>query len=81
MGMDALCVHMCACVWVGHNEKKVPDEWQARQAIPVVLQVSSIRHAANNNTTRARGPSCQSITAILTGEKEKQLRKPTLHHT
>ena len=28
---------VCVC----HNKKKVPGEWQARQAIPTIFQVSS----------------------------------------
>ena len=40
------CVRACMCVVVYHNEKKVPDEWQARQAIPVIFQVSSSKHNA-----------------------------------
>ena len=53
---------VCVC----HSEKKVPDGWQTRQAIPPILQVSSSKHNANKNTTRGRGPFHQSITAILT---------------
>ena len=73
------CMLMCACVCVCHNEKKVPDEWQTRQATPVILQVSSSKHNAKKITTRIRGPFHQSITAILTEEKrkEKQFTKPT----
>ena len=68
------------CVRVCHNEKKkVPDEWQARQATPAILQVSRSKHNAKKITTRVRGPFHQSITAILTEEKrdEKQFTKPT----
>ena len=70
---------MCVCVCVCHNEKKVPDEWQARQATPAILQVSSSKHNAKKITTSERGPFHQSITAILTEEKreEKQFTKPT----
>ena len=57
------------CVCVCHNK----GEWQARQATPAILQVSSSKHNANKNTTRVRGPFHQSITAFLTEEKEKQL--------
>ena len=53
--------------------KKVPDEWQARQTIPGILQVSSSKHNAKKITTRVRGPFHQSITAI----EEKQFTKPT----
>ena len=72
-------VRLLACVCVCHNEKKVPDEWQTRQATPVILQVSSSKHNAKKITTRVRGPFHQSITAILTEEKreEKQFTKPT----
>ena len=57
----------------------MPDEWQARQATPAILQVSSSKHNAKKITTRVRGPFHQSITAILTEEKreEKQFTKPT----
>ena len=39
---------VCVCVvqW-----KKVPDEWQARQATPAILQVSSRKHNAKKITT------------------------------
>ena len=53
----------CACVWV--TMKKVPDEWQARQAILAILQVSSSKRNAKKITTRVRCPNHQSITAIL----------------
>ena len=68
-------MNVCVC----HNEKKVPDVWQARQATPAILQVSSSKHNAKKITTRVRGPFHQSITAILTEEKreEKQFTKPT----
>ena len=58
----------------------MPDEWQARQATPAILQVSSSKHNAKKNTTRERGPFHQSITAILTEEKreEKQFTKPSV---
>ena len=63
-----VCVCMCVCVTM---EKKVPDEWQARQAIPAILQVSSSKHNAKK-ITRERGPFHQSITAILTEEKKSR---------
>ena len=72
-----LCVCVCVCVCVCHNAKRVPDEWQARQATPAMLQVSSSKHNAKKITKRVRGPFHQSITAILTEEKEKQSTKPT----
>ena len=59
-------VVLCVCVTM---KKKVPDEWQARQATPAILQVSSSKHNAKKITTRERGPFHQSITAILTEEK------------
>ena len=31
------------------KQRKVPDEWQARQAIPVIIQVSSSKHNPSNN--------------------------------
>ena len=67
------CVCVCVSQW-----KKVPDERQARQATPAILQVSSSKHNAKK-ITRVRGPFHQSITAILTEEKreEKQFTKPT----
>ena len=79
------CVRVCVCVCVRarvcvcvSQRKKVPDEWQARQATPAILQVSSSKHNAKK-ITRERGPFHQSITAILTEEKreEKQFTKPT----
>ena len=76
-----VCVLVCECVYVCvcYNEKKVPDKWQARQATPAILQVSSSKHNTKKITTRERGPFHQSITAILTEEKrgEKQFTKPT----
>ena len=58
-------------------KKKVPDEWQARQAIPAILQVSSRKDNAKKIATREKGPFHQSITAILSEEKreEKQFTK------
>ena len=49
----------------------MPDEWQARQTIPAIFQVSSSMHNAKKITTRAGGPFHQSITAILTEEKRE----------
>ena len=77
-----VCVGVCVCVSVPMcvtMQKRVPDEWQTRQATPVILQVSSSKHNAKKFTTRVRGPFHQSITAILTEEKreEKQFTKPT----
>ena len=34
------------------QRKKVPDEWQARQATPAILQVSSSKHNAKKITTK-----------------------------
>ena len=46
------CVRACVCVCAFHNEKKkVPDEWQARQAIPAILQVSSTEQAQRKQNT------------------------------
>ena len=56
---------------VCHNEKKVPDECQAQQAIHATLHLSSRKHNAKKNTTRARGPFHQSITASLSDEKKR----------
>ena len=42
-------VDVCVCVTM---KKKVPDEWQARQATPAILQVSSSKHNAKKITTR-----------------------------
>ena len=74
-----VCVRVSVCVCVCHNEKKVPDEWQARQATPTILQVSSSKHNAKKITTRVKGLFHQSISAILTEEKreEKQFTKST----
>ena len=73
-----VCVCVCACVCVRvrvcvcHHEKKVPDEWQARQAIPAILQVGSSKHNAKKITTRVRGPFHQSISVNLTEEKREE---------
>ena len=71
---------MCACVRACVSQwKKVPDEWQARQATPAILQVSSSMHNAKKITTRERGPFHQSITAILTEEKREEKQLLNLH--
>ena len=49
----------------------MPYEWQARQTILAIFQVSSSMHNAKKITTRARGPFHQSITASLTEEKRE----------
>ena len=54
---------VCVCVWVS-QWKRVPDEWQARQATPAILQVSSSKHNAKKITTRIRGAFHQWITAM-----------------
>ena len=36
-----ICVCVCVCVCVCHNEKKVPDEWQARHAMPAIPAAST----------------------------------------
>ena len=73
-----MCVR--ACVRVTMN-KKGPDEWQARQLILAILQVSSSKHNAKK-ITRVRGPFYQLITAILAEEKreEKQFTKSAQCH-
>ena len=38
------------------KEKKVPDKWRARQAIPAMLQVCSSKRNAKKNTKRVEGP-------------------------
>ena len=51
---------VCAC----HNEKKVPDEWQARQATPAILQVSKQQQAQHkeNYKSKLKGPvSCMCV--------------------
>ena len=49
-----VCVCACACVCVS-QWKKLPDEWQARQATPAIVQVSSSKHNAKKITrVRAR---------------------------
>ena len=42
----------------------MPDEWQARQAIPAILHLSDSKHNANKNT-RVRGPFHQLITVCV----------------
>ena len=44
-----MCVCACVCVTM---KKKVPDEWQARQATPAMLQVSSSKHNAKKINTK-----------------------------
>ena len=75
--LACVCVCVCVCVYVCVTMEKVPDEWQARQAIPAILQVSSSKHNAKKITTRVRGPFHQSITAILTEEKREAVTNPT----
>ena len=74
IALDGMCVcacaRACACV-VCHNEKKVLGEWQARQAVPVILQVVAST-MQRKNTARTRGPFHQSITAVLTEEKIRE---------
>ena len=70
-----MCVCVCVCVCVCMSQwTKVPDEWQARQATPAILQVSSSKHKAKKITTRERGPFHQPITAIFTEEKSVCVR-------
>ena len=48
-------VRVCVCVCV--TMKKVPDEWQARQTIPAILQVSSSKHnAKKKNYNKSKRP-------------------------
>ena len=65
-----VCACVCVCVCV--TMKKVPDERQARQAIPAILQVSSSKHNAKKITTRVRGPFHQLIAAILNCNEERR---------
>ena len=39
--LSTVCVRACVRVCVCVTMKKVPDEWQARQAIPAILQVAA----------------------------------------
>ena len=71
--------HSLQCVCVCHNKKKVPDEWQARQAIPAILQVSSSKHNANKNTTRGRGLFHQPITVLSSSQEKKEEQLLILH--
>ena len=52
-GSDSRASDLCVCV---SQWKKVPDELQARQATPAILQVSSRKHNARKVTTRVKGP-------------------------
>ena len=61
---ERACVCVCVCVCVCHNGKKVPDEWQARQVIPAILQVSSSKHSAKKITRRVRGPFCVCVVCV-----------------
>ena len=72
-------VYICVCVCVCHNEKRVPDEWQARQATQAILQVSSSKHNAKKITTRVRGRFISRSLPSLQKKKEKkkQFTKPT----
>ena len=36
-----VCVCVCVCMCWCHDEKKVPDEWQAQQVIPAILQAAA----------------------------------------
>ena len=50
-----VCVCVCLCVHARvrtyHNEKKMPDKWQA-QVTTVILQVSSSKHKAKKSAAR-----------------------------
>ena len=73
------CVCVCVCVRACVRAWVCVSQWQARQATPAILQVSSSKQNAKKITTRVTGPFYQSITAILTEEKreQKQFTKPT----
>ena len=60
------CALGCACgrVCAYYNEKKMPGEWQARQVIPAILQVSSSEQNAKKYT-RVRATFYQSIIAKI----------------
>ena len=73
-----MCVCVCVCVCVCHNEKKVPDEWQA-QATPAILQVSSSKHNPKKITTRVRGPFHRRSLPSLQKKKEKRSSLLNLH--
>ena len=47
-----VCMCECVCVCVCHNEKKMPDKWQARQITAVILQVRSSKHKAKKSAAR-----------------------------
>ena len=64
---------------MGANEKRVPGEWEARQAILAKLQGNSSKHNAKKKTTRTRGPIHQSITAGLTEEEKEGSSLLNLH--
>ena len=76
MGIIVCCMH-CAYYEVGvcvcHNEKKkVPDEWQARQALPAILQVSSSKHNAKKITTRVPARFISRSLPSLQRKKERR---------
>ena len=60
--------------------RKVPDEWQARQVTPAILQVSSSKHNAEKITTIVRGPFPQKITTILKEEEREEEQFTKLTH-
>ena len=62
-----VCVCVCVCVTM---KKKVPDEWQARQATLAILQVSSSKHNAKKITTRVRD-LCACVCVCVCQRKTK----------
>ena len=78
VGGGGVYVCVCVCVCVCHNEKKVPDEWQARQATPAILQVSSskhnARHVAKGGSEGADEPPFSRTKKKMDGVRVWQLR-------
>ena len=59
-------VEMCVTM-----KKKVPDEWQSRQAIPAMLQVLVAATQRKEKYNKSKRPVRQLITAIITEEKRE----------
>ena len=57
----------CVSQW----KKKVPDEWQSRQAIPAMLQVLVAASQRKEKYKKSKRPIRQLITAIITEEKRE----------
>ena len=72
----ASCVCVCVCERERErdNEKKLPDEWQARQAILAVLQVAASTMQRKVQEEEARFIS-RSLSS-LQKKKGKQFTKP-----